>query len=88
MSIADILEKAADKLNEPGVWGDSLCADLAIVEQGSGTRLLRKAEKFFAKHIGGKSMVDIWNWNDAPGRTQAEVVAKLREAAAKAREPS
>lgn len=26
------------------------------------------------------------DWNDAPGRTQAEVVAKLREAAAKARE--
>lgn len=26
------------------------------------------------------------NWNDAPDRTQAEVVAKLREAAEKARE--
>ena len=26
------------------------------------------------------------DWNDAPGRTQAEVVAKLREAAALARE--
>lgn len=30
----------------------------------------------------------IANWNDAPGRTQAEVVAKLREASALAREQS
>lgn len=30
--------------------------------------------------------VGIHEWNDAPGRTQAEVVAKLREAAAVARE--
>lgn len=27
-----------------------------------------------------------WFWNDTPGRTQAEVVTALREAAAKARE--
>lgn len=34
----------------------------------------------------GITVHEIPEWNDAPERTQAEVVAKLREAAAKARE--
>lgn len=34
--------------------------------------------------LGG--MIPVGTWNDAPDRTQAEVVAKLREAAEKARE--
>jgi hypothetical protein len=38
---------------------------------------------FFADFVGSEY---VENWNDAPGRTQPEVVAKLREAAAKARE--
>lgn len=37
---------------------------------------------FLREFVGG----DFASWNDAPGRTQAEVVAKLREAAALARE--
>lgn len=36
--------------------------------------------------MGLKFAHELARWNDAPGRTQAEVVAKLREAAAKARE--
>jgi len=36
--------------------------------------------------VKGEDAFDVPDWNDAPERTQAEVVAKLREAAAKARE--
>jgi hypothetical protein len=39
------------------------------------------ADGFLQEFLGVHPSV----WNDAPGRTQAEVVAKLREAAAKAR---
>lgn len=35
--------------------------------------------------IGGETTADIETWNDAPGRTQAEAVAILREAAVHAR---
>lgn len=35
---------------------------------------------------GRVDIFDVPEWNDTPGRTQAEVVAKLREAAEKARE--
>ncbi|GAA0729863.1 DUF6197 family protein [Sphingomonas japonica] len=46
-------------------------------EEGTGP------QKLLWKLIGA---VPISEWNDAPERTQAEVVAKLREAAALARE--
>lgn len=36
--------------------------------------------------LGNDDQAALARWNDAPERTQAEVVAKLREAAAKARE--
>jgi len=44
--------------------------------------------EFFAQIVGFRQSIwgTIWYWNDAPERTQAEVVAKLREASAKARE--
>lgn len=38
--------------------------------------------------ISGGLNSTIGSWNDAPERTQSEVVAKLREAASKAREQS
>ena len=35
----------------------------------------------FWAYVGGKSLADIWKWNDAPGRTATEVVEALRAAA-------
>jgi hypothetical protein len=59
-----------------------LHAALALVGEG-----LPPSPKYNA-HIGGADYVAaIARFNDAPERTQAEVVAKLREAAAKAQEP-
>lgn len=43
-------------------------------------------EEAFAEALGFASASRLASWNDDPGRTQAEVVAKLREAAALARE--
>ena len=93
--IADILDKAADLIEPEGVWswfdlggtGD-LCAYLAIGEavgDNDRERLLYCAAAAFAKQIGVTGREGIWEWNDAPERTQAEVVSALREAAAKAR---
>ena len=36
----------------------------------------------FARALGFRNSDEMFTWNDAPERTQAEVVAKLREAAA------
>lgn len=41
---------------------------------------------FFCQAVGVEDSTDAQIWNDAKERTQAEVVAKLREAAALARE--
>lgn len=40
------------------------------------------ATSYFIDYIEGNGVPDIWMWNDAPERTQAEVVAALRSAAA------
>lgn len=96
MNTADILEKAADLIEPPGKWGQGClggkrgehCADTAIFKIARQLRSERRAEVriFFAKFVGGHNSFDTYRWNDAPERTQAEVVAKLREAAALARE--
>lgn len=90
MNVADILERAADRLSEPGVWGVSCCAALAICNNldpshEADHELRKEAGGFFANFISGNRTSDIWRWNDAPERTQAEVVSKLREAASEAR---
>jgi hypothetical protein len=101
VSIADVLSKAADLIEPEGAWtqhvdardaaGNQIdhddvdavcwCADGAYMRVGgnwgdAGWRALQVA-------LGGDGPI---SWNDAPERTQAEVVAKLREAAALARE--
>lgn len=65
------------------------CARGAIMRvQGSGT-YTSAAEVFFAHHGLGRNngyiALSIVNWNDTAGRTQAQVIAKLREAASLAR---
>lgn len=98
MKVSDILERAADRLSKPGAWcqvlrsgesnpGGQCAANMICEITSDDVPLRRDAAAVFSRHIGGAGhMADIWTWNDAPGRTQAEVVAKLREAAAKARE--
>jgi hypothetical protein len=86
LSVADVLDRAADRLEPEGAWGDH-CASTAIdsVSQGDW-RLGSQANNFFARYIGsGSDRFGVWSWNDAPERTQSEVVSALREAAAKAR---
>lgn len=112
LRVADVLERAADRLSKPGVWtqgafskdrkggydddliarGRPVCwcalggiASAAKHRPSSPFRKNRRAYealKTFEAVIGE----DGPDWNDASGRTQAEVVAKLREAAALARE--
>ena len=89
LSVADVLERAADVVAKPGGWMQGsmgsdgcYCAWGAIIA-ASVTGDPSKACRFFSGFVGG--MVQ---FNDTPGRTQSEVVAKLREAAALARSPT
>ena len=62
--------------------GSNVCAAIAIQRAADGTwGVAPEARARFAAAVGGGSTYDIWHWNDAPGRTQAEVVAKLRSVA-------
>lgn len=102
--IADILERAADLIEPEGAWtteadardavgmetgifdGDASCFCMAgaiwhVAEPGDRWR----AMEFVREHLGVEEVMD---FNDEEGRTQAEVVTALREAAAKAREAS
>lgn len=87
MLASEILDKAADKIVEcgwcRGVRRPRVCAVNAMaaaVKDG-----FCHASLALRQHLGlsGRSVAD---WNDAPGRTQEEVIAKLREAAAAERE--
>jgi hypothetical protein len=100
MNVADILEKAADLIEPEGAWtqgaysSDDLdCTCRCLVgaiasaldtdEFGAEKWIVRNriATRFFGREREGWLI----SWNDSPERTQAEVVAKLREAAAEAR---
>lgn len=59
---------------------------LAEVAEVSDPELYRDADRYLLTVVGVPFVNDVADWNDAKGRTQAEVVAKLREAAALARE--
>lgn len=68
------------------------CAMGAILRVGSSSLIGRKSVPVFEASLPsgfreyGAGLRPAADWNDAPERTQGEVVAKLREAAAKARE--
>jgi hypothetical protein len=93
MEIADVLERAADLIEPEGAWtqgsygGGHLptcmggAVNIARGRQAWETPAGDPIAAFLAQCLGQK----VAFWNDAPERTQAEVVAKLREAAAKAR---
>lgn len=106
-NVADILERAADRLSKPGAWLSG--HPLALNDKGQELRsrdidqavcycmagsvwaaandfrnsgLVWRAFDAIRPVIGEFS---IGGWNSREGRTQAEVVAKLREAATHAR---
>lgn len=106
LTIARVLDKAADLIEPEGAWTQG---EYARDAQGIAVRVPNKAACFClygALNSAAGSALDgpvpreitdllmkllprrlvPWAWNDERGRTQAEVVAKLREAAAKARE--
>lgn len=61
----------------------SFCMYGAIVRASGGYLEGNEVCSRAIRFLGVPSLI---NWNDRPNRTQAEVVAKLREAAQKARE--
>jgi hypothetical protein len=104
-SVAEVLERAADLLEEPDAWtqgvyardhnnrqtddrdkAECFCA-LGAINYAAGRHDLswdaREQQRVFEEISG---IDDVPTWNDDPERTQSEVVAKLREAAALARE--
>lgn len=95
---ADVLRAAADLIEPVGAWttgqyarnsegrhvsprsprATCWCAYGAIAKiEGRVAPSFERAEPLVAE------LGSVIHWNDAPGRTQAEVVAKLREVAAK-----
>lgn len=83
---ADVLHAAADLLERDG-WcqgvyvshGGARCAEGAIHAVAPSSQVALDAEMALSRALGGDHPV---RWNDAPGRTQKQVAAKLREAAA------
>jgi hypothetical protein len=96
-TLADIFDEAADLIEPEGAWvrhtaGDRrtcFCMASAIgVAAGNidGPNDYFYLARDMVSKVVPESVTPMVDFNDAPGRTQAEVVAKLREAAAKARE--
>lgn len=99
-NVADVLDAAADLIAPEGAWGQGgyqprkgcFCI-LGALAKASGHSpeniwlypVSNSARSAIADAIG-TDISGIVNWNDAPERTQAEVVVKLREAAALARQ--
>jgi hypothetical protein len=86
LTVSETLYRAADLIEERG-WGglapgvvyeSSYCAGNAIFASGPNWAA---AQAVLIEHIGGKSIGDIWRWNDSPERTKAEVIEALRAAA-------
>jgi hypothetical protein len=80
-----LLLKAAVLIEEHGLWqGDprkavgGICAILAIPRDSPAAY---DAQERLIKAVGGTRIVHVFEWNDAPERTAAEVCAKLRAVA-------
>lgn len=109
LSVADVLERAADLIEPEGAWtqggarnargfltwgsdpeAKSFCA-LAAIARVAGPAGWREPVAGQARDALRETVGLRWDqllgdhWNDAPERTQADVVASLREGAAKAR---
>ena len=99
--VSDVLDRAAGTLAADGAWTQGAWArderGYAVSHDAHGAKcwcldgalMLAKGQAdTFDEIIAIEALlpdVDAIHWNDADGRTQVEVVAKLREAAALAR---
>lgn len=93
MRPSEVLAKAADLIEPEGAWGQGgrnpktpggECADCvmtAIWHFSGGS----EAERFLRQAIGHPAPFSVFDWNDEPERSQAEVVKALRDAADRAR---
>jgi len=107
ISVADVLERAADLIAKPGAWaqgeygrgpGGIVWEQDAPEPEGLNCFCLYGAVAHVSKARAGCDTpavkflealnVSATGWNDAPERTQDEVVALLRKSAALARERS
>jgi hypothetical protein len=99
LSVAEALDRAADLIEPEGAWMQNalskydaagnvtcMCALGALLNvRGASFEAADFLDTLLPQTRGGQKR-PLAEWNDAPERTQAEVVAKLREAAALARE--
>lgn len=91
-SVADVLEAAADLIEPDGAWtqgeyvginGNCWCALGAIKRVGNYVGDINPASMQLLLVISGRF---VHEWNDAPERTQREVVEALRSAASLSRQ--
>lgn len=87
MTPRDVLLKAADLIEERG-WGQGFCRTSPCAVDAISTTGAKsdwpaggRALEALRDHL---QVPSIAGWNDQPGRTQAEVVTALREAAERA----
>jgi hypothetical protein len=92
LSVADVLSAAAGKIEAPGAWmqgayglyeGSTCWCAVGAIGQVLGVGSMR-AEAWIDEHARdflGMYAEDLEAWNDSADRTQAQAVAKLREAA-------
>lgn len=97
-TVSEILDAAADLIEPEGAWtqgyfgmwdGSTCFCAVGAIGRAAGFRRIDEAENWVeanAADLLGMGWFGLEDWNDRPDRTQAEVVAKLREAAEKARE--
>ena len=79
---ADVLDEVASVLAKPGSWIQGAHErdgryDLTGAILQAGVSLAHPAARAIQREIGDFL---IWRWNDAPGRTHAEVIAAIRAA--------
>lgn len=89
---SEVLNKAADALQADGWWNPQVpAADLKATATcaanviwyatGQDGVAAQPAQEALLRHIGGRRLEDIFDWNDAPDRSAAEVIETLRAAA-------
>lgn len=84
--VADSAKNAVCFCASGAIWRAARKAGVAGLSSSGGS-IINDAHVALSTVINGRSLsARIPDWNDAPERTQAEVVAALRQAAAKARE--
>ena len=91
MTLVEQLRAARALVDSPRRWWqfgghnsgehDCTCAGLALTQiaDDAGDRE-RRAREFFARTVGLTSGPDIFDWNDAPERTHADVLAAFDKA--------